>query len=257
MVIDRIVADLHLQPDDVVLEIGPGLGALTLPLLAEHKRLDVIEIDRDLAAYWRSYAAKDGAQRGETLTVHEIDALRFHFPDFAQAHPERKIRVVGNLPYNISSPLLFNLQASIQHVQDQHFMLQKEVVDRMVAQPGHSDFSRLSVMLQATYAMQCLQLVAPTAFEPAPRVWSAIVRMVPLAQAQVSAALWPTFASVVAQAFSQRRKMLRGVLKVYSAQLEQVGIDGTLRAEDVSVVQYAALSQCVLDAVATSQSLKP
>ncbi len=246
MVIDRIVADLHLQAQDVVLEIGPGLGALTLPLLAEHKRLDVVEIDRDLAAYWRHYAANEGVKRGQTLTVHEIDALRFHFPDFAARSPERKIRVVGNLPYNISSPLLFNLQANIQLIQDQHFMLQKEVVDRMVAKPGSSDFSRLSVMLQATYAMQCLQLVAPTAFEPAPKVWSAIVRMVPLAQPQVSAALWPTFATIVAQAFSQRRKMLRGVLKVFAPQLELAGIDGTLRAEDVSVAQYAVLAQHVL-----------
>ncbi len=238
MVIDRIVSDVNPQTGEWIAEIGPGLGALTLPLLSHQPNLHVVEIDRDLAAYWR-------AKQLPNLTVNECDALKFNFVDLAARSPTGKLRVVGNLPYNISSPLLFHLQANIDRIVDQHFMLQREVVDRMVATAGNSDFSRLSVMLQATYAMTRLQDVAPTAFEPAPRVWSAVVRMVPLEQPVVDTALWPAFARIVAMAFSQRRKMLRGVLKTYVAQLEQVGIAGTLRAEDVTVAQYAALARLV------------
>jgi 16S rRNA (adenine1518-N6/adenine1519-N6)-dimethyltransferase len=238
MVIDRIVHDINPQVGELIAEIGPGLGALTLPLLSHQPNLHVVEIDRDLAAFWRAKSLPN-------LTVHEKDALQFNFVALASSLPANKLRVVGNLPYNISSPLLFHLQANIHLIQDQHFMLQREVVDRMVATAGNSDFSRLSVMLQATYAMTRLQDVAPTAFEPAPRVWSAVVRMVPLAQPVVDAALWPAFSKIVAMAFSQRRKMLRGVLKPYVAQLEQVGIAGTLRAEDVTVAQYAALARLI------------
>jgi 16S rRNA (adenine1518-N6/adenine1519-N6)-dimethyltransferase len=238
MVIDRIVHDINPQAGELMAEIGPGLGALTLPLLAHKPDLHVIEIDRDLAAFWRS-------KQLPHLTVNECDALKFNFVELASRSASGKLRVVGNLPYNISSPLLFHLQANIDKVQDQHFMLQREVVDRMVATAGNSDFSRLSVMLQATYAMTRLQDVAPTAFEPAPRVWSAVVRMVPLTQPVVDAALWPAFSKIVAMAFSQRRKMLRGVLKPYVAQLEQVGIAGTLRAEDVTVAQFAALARII------------
>jgi 16S rRNA (adenine1518-N6/adenine1519-N6)-dimethyltransferase len=238
MVIDRIVHDVNPQVGEWVVEIGPGLGALTLPLLSHNPNLHVVEIDRDLAAYWC-------AKQLPNLTVNECDALKFNFADLAARSPTGKLRVVGNLPYNISSPLLFHLQDNIERIVDQHFMLQREVVDRMVATAGNSDFSRLSVMLQATYAMTRLQDVAPTAFEPAPRVWSAVVRMVPLAQPVVDKKLWPAFAKIVAMAFSQRRKMLRGVLKPYVAQLEQVGIAGTLRAEDVTVAQYAALTRLI------------
>jgi 16S rRNA (adenine1518-N6/adenine1519-N6)-dimethyltransferase len=238
IVIDRIVHDVAPQAGELMAEIGPGLGALTLPLLNHQPNLHVVEIDRDLAAYWR-------AKQLAHLTVNEMDALRFDFAALAAQSPTGKLRVVGNLPYNISSPLLFQLQSQIACITDQHFMLQREVVDRMVASAGNSDFSRLSVMLQATYAMTRLQDVPPTAFEPAPRVWSAVVRMVPLAQPVVDAALWPAFANIVAQAFSQRRKMLRGVLKPYLAQLEQVGIAGTLRAEDVTVAQFAALARLI------------
>ncbi len=234
-VIDRMVQDIAPQAGELIAEIGPGLGALTLPLMAHQPRLHVVEIDRDLAAYWR-------AKQLGGLTVNELDALKFDFAQLASQSSTGKLRVVGNLPYNISSPLLFHLHAQINHIQDQHFMLQREVVDRMVAVAGNSDFSRLSVMLQASYVMTRLQDVPPTAFDPAPKVWSAVVRMVPLSQPVVDVALWPVFAKVVAQAFSQRRKMLRGVLKPYAVQLEQVGIAGTLRAEDVSVAQYAQLA---------------
>jgi 16S rRNA (adenine1518-N6/adenine1519-N6)-dimethyltransferase len=245
LVIDRIVSDIAPQAGQRIAEIGPGLGALTLPLLAYKPDLHVVEIDRDLAAYWRAKAL-------DNLTVVEMDALRFDFAGLSQyaanAPSGAKLRVVGNLPYNISSPLLFHLQASIAHIADQHFMLQREVIDRMVANAGDSDFSRLSVMLQATYRMTRLQDVPPEAFDPAPRVWSAVVRMVPLDTPVVDmndAQHWSSFAKIVAQAFSQRRKMLRGVLKDYAAQLEQVGISGTLRAQEVTVAQFAELAKLV------------
>ncbi len=242
LVIDKIVSDIAPLAGQRIAEIGPGLGALTLPLLAYKPDLHVVEIDRDLAAYWR-------AKQLSNLTVVEMDALRFDFAQLAQSTAGgAKLRVVGNLPYNISSPLLFHLQACIAHIADQHFMLQREVIDRMVARPGDSDFSRLSVMLQATYVMTSLQDVPPEAFDPAPRVWSAVVRMVPLAQPVVDmtdAVLWGKFSKVVAQAFSQRRKMLRGVLKEYTAQLEQAGISGTLRAQDVTVEQFAHLASLI------------
>lgn len=239
MVIDQIIHDINPQANELIAEIGPGLGALTLPLLAHRPDLHVVEIDRDLAAYWR-------AKQLPHLTIHEMDALKFDFAALQPTSlPTRQLRVVGNLPYNISSPLLFHLHDHMAHIHDQHFMLQREVVDRMVAVAGNSDFSRLSVMLQASYAMTRLQDVPPTAFDPAPKVWSAVVRMVPLTNPIVDAALWPAFAKIVALAFSQRRKMLRGVLKPYAAALEQVGIAGTLRAEDVSVAQYAALAALV------------
>jgi 16S rRNA (adenine1518-N6/adenine1519-N6)-dimethyltransferase len=242
LVIDRIVSDIAPQMGERIAEIGPGLGALTLPLLAYKPDLHIIEIDRDLAAYWR-------AKQLNHLTVIEMDALRFDFAHLASTiESDKKLRVVGNLPYNISSPLLFHLQTCMTSITDQHFMLQREVVDRMVANAGDSDFSRLSVMLQASYQMTRLQDVPPEAFEPAPRVWSAVVRMVPLATPIVNindTKHWANFSKIVAQAFSQRRKMLRGVLKDYAAQLEQVGISGTMRAQEVSVKQFAELAQLI------------
>jgi 16S rRNA (adenine1518-N6/adenine1519-N6)-dimethyltransferase len=242
LVIDRIVSDIAPQAGECIAEIGPGLGALTMPLLAYKPELHVVEIDRDLAAYWR-------AKQLAHLTVIEKDALQFDFAQLASTiNHGKKLRVVGNLPYNISSPLLFHLQTCITSIADQHFMLQREVIDRMVANVGDSDFSRLSVMLQATYHMTHLQDVAPEAFNPAPRVWSAVVRMVPLAMPIVNindTKHWANFSKIVAQAFSQRRKMLRGVLKDYAAQLEQVGISGTMRAQEVSVKQFAELAKLI------------
>jgi 16S rRNA (adenine1518-N6/adenine1519-N6)-dimethyltransferase len=242
LVIDQIVSDIAPQADECIAEIGPGLGALTLPLLAYKPDLYIIEIDRDLAAYWRT-------KQLPHLTVIEKDALQFDFTHLASTiESDKKLRVVGNLPYNISSPLLFHLQTCMASITDQHFMLQREVVDRMVANAGDSDFSRLSVMLQASYQMTRLQDVPPEAFEPAPRVWSAVVRMIPLAMPIVNVndtKHWTNFSKIVAQAFSQRRKMLRGVLKDYAAQLEQVGISGTMRAQEVSVKQFAELAKLI------------
>jgi len=184
--------------------------------------------------------------------VHEADALRFDFATLTPAVPLAPsgaapavavLRVCGNLPYNISSPLLFHLATYAGLIRDQHFMLQKEVVERMVAAPGSKDYGRLSVMLQVRYAMSLLFIVPPTAFDPAPKVESAVVRMIPLEQPVVPDDLMPVFAALVAQAFSQRRKMLRNTLRDYAAQLERVGIAPTARAEEVAVADFVALAR--------------
>ena len=241
-VIDSIVRAIAPRGDDRMVEIGPGLGALTVPLVDARRQhevtrarqpLHVIEIDRDLTARLRQRFTAD------ELIVHEADALAFDFSQLASdTHP--RMRVVGNLPYNISSPLLFHLADFTDAIVDQHFMLQKEVVDRMVAAPGTSDYGRLSVMLQVRYDMEALFDVPPTAFDPAPKVTSALVRMLPRADAGIID--FSLFARLVAQAFSQRRKMLRNTLRDYIAEMEAIGIAPTARAEDVSVDDYVALA---------------
>jgi 16S rRNA (adenine1518-N6/adenine1519-N6)-dimethyltransferase len=202
-VIADIVAAVRPRPSDALVEIGPGLGALTRPLLDRGASLTVIELDRDLAARWRAAA---GGPR-----VIEADVLTVDFGTLAgERGPGRVLRIVGNLPYNISSPILFHLLGVAGRVIDQHFMLQKEVVDRMVASPGGKDYGRLSVMLQWRYRMESLIDVPPDAFDPPPRVWSAVVRMVPVENvATIDAAL---LEEVVRVAFSQRRKLLRHAL---------------------------------------------
>jgi len=239
-VIGAIISAIDPQPGDVLVEIGPGLGALTEPLLAAMPRtqadshpLHVVELDRDLAARLSKRHSP------ERLAVHQADALQF---DFSGLVPESgRLRIVGNLPYNISSPLLFRLMEMADRVTDQHFMLQKEVVERMVANAGDSAFGRLSVMLQVRYQMHMLFEVPPESFDPPPRVDSAIVRMLPRPASLVPMAQTDAFAKLVMQAFSQRRKMLRNTLREYAAQLEQVGIEPTARAEEVSVENYVAL----------------
>ena len=230
-VIDAIVAAIDPRPGEALVEIGPGLGALTDALVPRSDRLTVVELDRDLAARLR--------KRPE-LEVVEADALTVDFAALAQ-RLERPLRVVGNLPYNISTPILFHLLAAVDHVVDQHFMLQKEVVDRMAAAPGGKDFGRLSVMLQVAYDIEALFDVPPEAFEPPPQVVSAVVRMQPLPQrAQVDAAL---LGEIVTVAFSQRRKLLRHTLGRW---LEQRGAAGSFdlqrRAEEVPVAEYLALA---------------
>jgi 16S rRNA (adenine1518-N6/adenine1519-N6)-dimethyltransferase len=227
-VIHAIVAAIAPQPDDLMVEIGPGQAALTAPLLDHLHHLHAVELDRDLAP-------RLAKRFGSRITVHAADALQFDFGSLGAP-----LRVAGNLPYNISSPLLFHLMQWAERITDQHFMLQKEVVDRMVAQAGESDYGRLSVMLQARYHMESLFDVAPQAFDPPPKVNSAIVRMIPLPAPQVRD--WPAFGKVVAQAFSQRRKMLRNTMADHLAALQQVGIAPTSRAEDVRVDQYIALA---------------
>ncbi|SMB21074.1 S-adenosylmethionine-6-N',N'-adenosyl (rRNA) dimethyltransferase [Sterolibacterium denitrificans] len=235
-VIHDIVAAIAPQADDCMVEIGPGLAALTTPLLDTLKHLHVVEIDRDLIA-----RLKQRFPAGR-LTIHEGDALEFDFASLPQA--AGKLRIVGNLPYNISTPLLFHLAACAGQVRDMHFMLQKEVVERMVAAPGTAAYGRLSVMLQYRFAMELLFLVPPTAFSPAPKVDSAIVRMVPLPATALGAKDEALFASIVAAAFSQRRKMLRNTLAGFftPAALQALDIAATARAEELALDDFVRLA---------------
>jgi len=230
-VIDAIVAAIDPRPGEALVEIGPGLGAMTAPLLERCERLTVVELDRDLAARLR---------RNTALEVIEADVLRVDFAALASRFG-RPLRVVGNLPYNISTPILFHLLGVADRVLDQHFMLQKEVVERMAAAPGGKEYGRLSVMLQWRYDIEALLEVPPQAFEPPPRVDSAVVRMIPLpATNGVDAAL---LGELVTVAFSQRRKLLRHTLgRWLEARRATVGFDLQRRAEEVPVAEYLALA---------------
>ncbi|WP_153109151.1 16S rRNA (adenine(1518)-N(6)/adenine(1519)-N(6))-dimethyltransferase RsmA [Propionivibrio limicola] len=239
-VISDIVNAVAPRRDDLVVEIGPGLGALTDPLLKKLDHLHVVEIDRDIIARLRQrYPA-------EKLTIHEGDALAFDFGALADGAGQ-KLHVVGNLPYNISTPLLFHLAAFAERVFDMHFMLQKEVVERMVAAPGTADFGRLSVMLQYRFVMDWLLDVPPESFDPAPKVDSAVVRLIPRPPAELQVADEALFSKLVAAAFAQRRKMLRNNLKgiVDDAMFEQVGIAPTARAEELSVDDYVRIANAL------------
>jgi 16S rRNA (adenine1518-N6/adenine1519-N6)-dimethyltransferase len=220
-----------------VVEIGPGLGALTAPLLRRLDHLQVVEIDRDIISRLRQ------AYAPEKLTIHAGDALLFDFAQLAGA-PDPGLRIVGNLPYNISTPLLFHLASFARCVRDMHFMLQKEVVERMVAAPGSPDYGRLSVMLQYRFVMDRLLDVPPDAFSPPPKVDSAVVRLIPRAAAELSARDENRFAGLVRTAFAQRRKMLRNSLRslVEEAQLQALGLAPTCRAEELSVADYIRLA---------------
>jgi 16S rRNA (adenine1518-N6/adenine1519-N6)-dimethyltransferase len=238
-IIHRIVEAIGPRPGETLVEIGPGLGAITEPLLQRIDHLHVVEIDRDLIARLR------GRFPPERLTIHEGDALAF---DFGVLKGQGPLKIVGNLPYNISSPLLFHLVAFAPMVHDMHFMLQKEVVDRMVAEPGSKDFGRLSVMLQYHYHLERMFLVPPGAFNPPPKVDSAIVRMIPKEVGAGEAAQdHPLFARVVTAAFSQRRKMLRNTLREFigEAELAALGITPTARAEDIAVADYVRLANAL------------
>lgn len=239
-IIDAIVREIDPRPGQAMVEIGPGLAALTQPLVERLGRLTVIELDRDLAARLRQHPQ---------LEVVESDVLKVDFAALARARGVARLRVVGNLPYNISSPILFHLLQYVDCVEDQHFMLQKEVVDRMVARPATSDYGRLSVMLQWRYAMENVLFVPPASFEPPPRVDSAVVRMVPHAQpAAVDEAL---LSELVQVAFSQRRKMLRNTLGKW---LQDKGFAGAFdlqrRAEEVPVAEYLAVAAAIGSAAA-------
>lgn len=233
----RIIADIvqavRPQPADTVVEIGPGLGAITEPLAAKLDCLHVCEIDRDIIGYLktRPYAGK--------LVIHEGDVLQF---DFASV-PGRK-KIVGNLPYNISTPLLFHLSRYADEVEDMHFMLQKEVVERMVAEPGSNDFGRLSVMLQYFFEMEKLLDVPPEAFSPAPKVDSAVVRLIPAKHRIGQAQDFEQFATLVKQAFHQRRKTIRNNLKGLADDddLQAAGISPQARAEHIAPEKYVALA---------------
>jgi 16S rRNA (adenine1518-N6/adenine1519-N6)-dimethyltransferase len=244
-IIRKIIAAIAPRSGDTVVEIGPGLGALTAPLLDHLDHLHVVEIDRDLIARLRDRYPP------ERLTIHEGDALCFDFGALKSTGP---FKIVGNLPYNISSPLLFHLTETANQVSEMHFMLQKEVVDRMVAAPGTTAYGRLSVMLQVRYAMERLFVVPPGAFDPAPKVDSAIVRMIPLNSAKPGAGVTALdealFARLVQAAFSQRRKMLRNTLKDFGGEalLEAHGIAPTARAEVLSATDYVHLADALTQA---------
>ncbi len=255
-IIDAIVRAIAPQPGQTMVEVGPGLAALTQPLVERLGHLTVIELDRDLAARLRSHPQ---------LTVIEADVLKVNFKDIVTLPPingkkfaienkadetnhdapTRRLRVVGNLPYNISTPILFHLLTQVDVIEDQHFMLQKEVIDRMVAAPATSDYGRLSVMLQWRYAMENVLAVPPASFDPPPRVDSAVVRMVPRVEPPLLDVA--RLSEIVQVAFSQRRKLLRHTLGQW---LGAQGLTGTFdvqrRAEEVPVAEYVALAQATL-----------
>jgi len=234
-IVDAIVREIAPRPGQAMVEIGPGLAALTQPLVERLGALTVIELDRDLAARLRQHPQ---------LKVVEADVLKVDFAALADTLEAPRLRVVGNLPYNISSPILFRLLQYVERVEDQHFMLQKEVIDRMVAAPATSDYGRLSVMLQWRYAMENVLFVPPQSFDPPPRVDSAVVRMVPLADPPpVDEVL---LSELVQVAFGQRRKILRHTLGRWLEQREFAGqFDVQRRAEEVPVIEYVALAQAL------------
>lgn len=238
-VIDRIVAVIKAKPGQHMVEIGPGQGALTKPLLAILGEMDVIEIDRDLVGPLAENLASIG-----TLRIHRQDALKSDLRTLANHF---KLRVVGNLPYNISTPLLFHLIDQLDVIEDMHFMLQKEVVDRMVAMPDTDDYGRLSVMVQYHCSPVRLLNVGPGAFRPAPKVDSAVIRLQPHFTPPVAVANYPLFANIVNRAFMQRRKTLRNALSGVATpeEMESVDISPTARGETLSLEKFSALANAV------------
>ena len=248
-IIHAIISRIQPQVADHIIEIGPGLGAMTLPLLASQIDLEVIEIDRDLVDYWQK---KNIAQ----LSIYQADALNFSFLNWARDALEQikekqtngLVKIVGNLPYNISTPLLFHLVEAIEYVDVQIFMLQKEVIDRMVAKPGDTDYGRLSVMLQIRYHLELCFEVPPSAFEPPPKVNSAIVAMYPKKNIDISSDLWIALEKIVAKAFSQRRKVLANNLAEYK---EILGLDQQIlrsRAQDIDGQTYLSWAKKLVQA---------
>ena len=238
-IIHAIVRAIEPDPEDAVIEIGPGLGAMTRPLLASLNQMSVVELDRDLVKRWQNEAIAK-------LTIHEADALKFDFLAWAsgakqqlqQSNSLARVKIVGNLPYNISSPLLFHLMSAADIVDEQVFMLQAEVIERMVAQHGDSEYSRLSVMLQSRYHMENVLDVPPDAFDPPPKVDSAVVKMIPRKDLKLSAEEYRSLESLVLMAFAQRRKVLRNNL---SSVKDQLGLSDEvlgLRAQDIPVQDY-------------------
>ncbi len=238
-IIGRIVSSINPRPDENIVEIGPGLGAMTLPVLECCKKLTAIELDRSLIENLQVITAPVGE-----LILHQGDALKF---DFGQLPAEPKLRLIGNLPYNISTPLLFHFVKWADRIQDMHFMLQKEVVQRMAAGPGSKTYGRLSVMLQ--YYCQVIPLfeIHPGAFNPPPKVDSAIVRLIPHEKPPVQVSDMRLFAEMVTAAFNGRRKTIRNSLKKYltEEQIQQAGIDPQIRPEQLELAQFAVLVNAV------------
>jgi len=232
-IIRSLLEAIHPRPDDLMVEIGPGLGALTQPLLKTLHHLHAVELDRDIVAWMQNHYPAD------KITIHNVDALKFDFSSLGS-----QVRVVGNLPYNISTPILFHLLECVENIIDMHFMLQKEVVERMVAEPSTPEYGRLSVMLQYRLHMEYLLTVPPEAFDPAPKVESAFVRLVPCATPPYPARDEKLFSKIVTAAFSQRRKTLRNTLKglLDDAGFDALGIDPQLRAENLGVAEFVAIA---------------
>lgn len=237
-VIASLVDAISPKADDLMVEIGPGLGALTKPLMQKLNLLHVVEVDRDIIAWMqKEYANK-------AIEIHNADALKFDFTQLADKKSGSNLRVTGNLPYNISTPILFHLLDNINAITDMHFMLQKEVVERMVAQPSTPAYGRLSVMLQYKLHMDYLITVPPEAFEPAPKVESAFVRCVPHAALPFVAKDEAMFAKVVLAAFGQRRKTLRNTLKglLEDDGFTALNINSQKRAENLSVAEFVSIA---------------
>jgi len=236
-VINRIITTIDPNPDQHLVEIGPGLGALTRELLPIVHAMDAIELDRDLVPKLEHACASLGK-----LTVHSADALKFDFSQLVK-HDE-KLRIIGNLPYNISTPLMFHLFDQMQVIEDMHFMLQKEVVDRIVSSPGSNSYGRLSVMVQYYCKPMKLFAIGAGAFNPQPKVESAIVRLLPYDKQVFKAKDEKAFARLVNQAFSKRRKTIRNCMKdtLSTEQLENLGIDSGLRPEMLSLEQFVLMS---------------
>lgn len=232
--IGAIVDAIAPRETDRMVEIGPGPGAITRPLSKRVAHLDIVELDRDLAARLRAEFESD-----ERLTIHEADALKFDFVALGA-----DLRIVGNLPYNVSTPLLFHLLEQRAAIRDMHFMLQKEVVDRMAAAPGSKAFGRLTIMLGAYFSIDALFDVGPEAFDPPPAVTSAVVRLRPIPENEIGVQDMATLSRVVATAFSQRRKTLRNALSTVAAEedLDALGIDPRLRPENVPIDDWIALA---------------
>ena len=252
-IIASLVDAINPQENQIIVEIGPGLGALTKPLLSKITQLHVVEIDRDIVSWMQAEYAKPAYAKNE-LIIHNVDALKFDFASLTQlpsplalgesGQQSKKLRVTGNLPYNISTPILFHLLENLPTIIDMHFMLQKEVVERMVAVHSTPAYGRLSVMLQYYLRMEYLFTVPPEAFDPAPKVESAFVRCVPHATLPFVTKNTALFAKIVLQAFSQRRKTLRNTLKglLDDAGFAKLGIDPQLRAENLSVAQFVTIA---------------
>lgn len=247
-IINMIVDSIQPQPDDLMIEIGPGLGAMTIPLLSRLNKLNVIELDRDIIPKLTRNCIISDAQNRDKLIVNESDVLKFDFPELhKKLKNKNKLRIVGNLPYNISTPVLFHLLKSRHIIQDMHFMLQKEVVDRIVSTPGNKLYGRLSVMIQTYFTTQSLFEVPPYAFEPAPKVNSAILRLQPNNQFEKYIEDFSQFEKLIRQAFSQRRKTLKNTLKntCNSEQIEKVGLSPIQRAEELSVNDFVNLYKTI------------
>lgn len=239
-VIERMLRALNLSPKDRVVEIGPGPGALTFPLLERLPQLDVVEIDRDVIAWWQQQPQAQGK-----LRIHALDALKLDVQSLrGESEP---LRIIGNLPYNISTPLLFHLLEQGNHIRDMLFMLQKEVVDRITAVPDSNDYGRLSVMIQYFCETSYLMKVGPGAFNPPPKVDSAVVYLKPWTHLPYPAKNLASFSQLVAQAFAQRRKTLRNTLKglVTAEQMASLDIDPTRRAETLAVKDFVHLANLI------------